>query len=51
MSTGELLPRNQKALKGFKNLKEVKGAPDQIVGILMRKHLEKFTTKLAKKFN
>ena len=50
--------RNQKALQGFKNLKEVKlnktriivnpgknGAPDQIVGIVMRKHLESFTTK------
>jgi hypothetical protein len=63
MNKGELVPRNQKALQGFKNLKEVKlnktriivnpgknGAPDQIVGIVMRKHLENFTTKLAKKF-
>jgi len=50
-------------LKGLENLKEVKlnktriivnpgknGAPDQIVGIVMRKHLANFTTKLAKKF-
>jgi hypothetical protein len=63
MNRGELVPRNQKALQGFKNLKEVKlnktpiivnpgknGAPNQIVGIVMRKHLERFTTKLAKNF-
>lgn len=49
MKKGELLPRNQKDLKGFKTLKEIKlnksrilvqqgknGAPDTIVAIFMR---------------
>jgi hypothetical protein len=63
MDKGELLPRNEKSLKGFKKLKEVKlndvrvivnpgrkGDPDEIVGIVMRKDLKAFTNGFDKKF-
>lgn len=56
IDNGELLPRNQKDLKGFKTLKEIKlndtrmlvqqGDPDKIVAIFMRSELKDVSLKL-----
>jgi hypothetical protein len=53
MNSGELLPRNQKDFKGFKNLKELKfkdtriiilppknAAPEEIVAIFLRNDMK-----------
>ena len=63
MNNGELLPRNQKNFKGFKNLKEVKlndtrmlvqpginGGPDQIVAIFMRRDLDNIVSNFQGKY-
>lgn len=63
MDKGKLLPRNQKYLKGFKNLKEIKlnntriivnpgkgDQPDEIVGIVMRRDLKKVTKEFKNTF-
>jgi hypothetical protein len=63
MDKGELLPRNQKHLKGFKTLKEIKltdtrmlvqleknGNPDQIVAIFMRRDLENIVSIFKGKY-
>jgi hypothetical protein len=58
MDKSEFFPRNEKALQGFQNLKEIKltntrlilypekrDQPDEIVGILMRRYLEDLANK------
>jgi hypothetical protein len=60
---GKLLPRNEKELKGFKTLKEIKlkntrmlvqrrkdGAPDQIVAIFMRRDMDSITRIFRSKY-
>lgn len=63
MKKGELLPRNQKDLKGFKTLKEIKlnksrmlvepgknGAPDTIVAIFMRRDMDDIVLAFKNKY-